>query len=231
VTSPPPNILIVLDRSASMNDTFDGMTCPGTYGCGVTSKWSLMTTAMEQVLPLEETKVNWGLKFFAEGGGLSTDACVVLSGVEIAPQVASAAMIAFRLEATHASGSTPTTAAISAAATYLSSLNDGAPKFILLVTDGIPTCGVAPCAGAAPGSLNQCDDANAIAAVKSAYDTLGISTFVVGVGMDVGSGDATLAAMAIAGGQPRSANPSYYPVESGADLIAAFTTIAGLAAP
>jgi hypothetical protein len=220
----PPDILIVLDRSNSMSEDLSGMTCTGTAGCGANSKWSVATTTLNGFLPTVETTVNWGLKLF----GSSTQ-CVVSDQTEVAPMPMNAAAIMARLGQTMPGSSTPTTLAMMAAATYLKSLTDPNPKFILLATDGIPTCGSSTCvAGANAGGTTVCDDANAIAAVKAAAD-MGISTFVLGIGTANSPGDSTLSMMAINGGYPRNATPAYYPVGSAQDLSAAFMTITGMA--
>ena len=70
-------------------------------------------------------------------------------------------------------GNTPTRNAENAAAAYLSRLTDGSPRFILLATDGLPTC----LATDTPGSD---DSAGATAAVEAARAS-GFPTFVVGI--------------------------------------------------
>ena len=223
--SRPPDVLIVLDRSGSMNDTIDGMTCRG--GCGAQSKWTQMTDALETFIPTVQASVDWGLKLFASPG---PNTCGVSAGVEVPPGANDATQIVRAIAGATAGSSTPTTAAVKAAAAFLQSLNDGNPKFILLATDGIPNCGSSACApGVDNGGLpNSCDDANAIAAVKSIHDDLSISTFVIGIGTATGGGDATLTAMAEAGGYPRAATPAYYPVQSATDLTQVFQTITGM---
>lgn len=59
----PPDILIVQDKSGSMKDSADG-TC--TSNCGTKSKWSQVTAALNQVVGMTDTSVNWGLKFFSD---------------------------------------------------------------------------------------------------------------------------------------------------------------------
>jgi hypothetical protein len=222
----PPDILIVLDRSGSMNDQVDGTTCMG--GCGANSKWSVMTAALDAFLPMVTT-VNWGLKYFAtKGGNGGNSSCTVNTTADVAPSATAGAAngpITMSIAGTTAGSSTPTTAAVTNAAKYLMTVNDGNPKFILLATDGIPTCGTAACAAGSGAMGNMCDDANAIAAVKTVHD-MGIPTFVLGIGTAAGGGGDTLTAMANAGGFPRAnATPAYYPVESASDLTAAFATI------
>ena len=53
----PPDIVIVLDASVSMNDGIDG-SCTG--GC-VNSKWSAAVRAIDAVVTPTTAKVNWGL--------------------------------------------------------------------------------------------------------------------------------------------------------------------------
>ena len=152
--------------------------------------------------------------------------CSVSTMAEVAPRAKNAAMINQLLSTTAPGSSTPTTAALMNAAAYLKTLTDTNPKFILLATDGIPTCGSAACAPGVNngGNLNQCDDANAIAAVKAVRD-MGFPTFVLGIGTSSSPGDGTLSTMAVNGGYPRSGTPSYYPIDKPQDLTDAFKTI------
>src|SRR6185369_11920465 len=62
----PPDILLILDKSGSMNDSADG-TCTGS--CGANSKWSQTTAAVTQVITATDMVANWGLKFFTSPGG------------------------------------------------------------------------------------------------------------------------------------------------------------------
>lgn len=224
----PPDVLIVLDRSGSMNQGTDGLDCNNAnMNCMATggSKWTQMTTAVNAFLPTAETTVNWGLLFFGSVSGGGNNSCSVGTTADVAPAIMNAAPITAAIGRTMPATSTPTTLAVKNASTYLRGLTDTNPKFILLATDGIPTCGKAMCAaGVVPtGNQLQCDDDNAIAAVTQAK-TDGVPTFVVGIatsGMDT-----TLNAMAVAGGYARTgADKSYYPVASAAELTAALTAI------
>jgi hypothetical protein len=200
------------------------MMCPG--GCGANSKWSIATATVDAFLPTTETKVNWGLKMFASN---TNNACAVSTLVEVAPAAMNAATIEARLAATLPGSQTPTTAALTNAASYLMSLNVPNPRFVLLVTDGVPGCGTSMCPPGTEGSLtpNTCDEANAIAAVESLHD-MGIPVFVLGIGTANSPGDPTLSAMAINGGFPRNASPAYYPIDSAqslADTLAMVSTL------
>jgi len=193
----PPDIVIVLDRSGSMNDGIDGTSCPG--GCGASSKWALLTAGLGRVLSSADTTVAWGLKLFA-----SSKTCDVAPGVDVAPQLGNAAVIAAKLAQVSANTSTPTTAAIGTTGAYLTALADRAPKYMVLISDGAPNCGTGPCDPSVPDSPNDCDDANAIAAVQQAYVALGIPTFVIGL---PGTGELTLTDQALKGGFATADSP------------------------
>lgn len=220
----PPDILILLDRSGSMKEDLTGLSC-GDAGCGASSKWSIMTSTLAAFLPTVENTVDWGLKLFAS----DMNGCSVSTTAEVAPRPTNAAAISQLLGTTTPGSSTPTTTALMAAAGYLKTLTDTNPKFILLATDGIPTCGTAACAAGVNtgGMVNQCDDANAIAMVKTVHD-MGFPTFVLGIGTSSSPGDGTLSTMAVNGGYPRQGTPSYYPIDKPQDLTDAFSLITGM---
>jgi hypothetical protein len=105
---------------------------------------------------------------------------------------------------------------------YLQSVPDMNPKFIVLVTDGLPNC---PASGGSSGD----DTAGAVAAI-AASAAANIPVFVVGVATaGVMSGmidaDMVLTMMANAGGRPRMGTPAYYSVSNAADLSAALTAL------
>jgi hypothetical protein len=56
----PADVLLVLDRSASMQDAPD-------EDDGATSKWDLTVPALNQVILATDTAVAWGMKTFPEG--------------------------------------------------------------------------------------------------------------------------------------------------------------------
>jgi hypothetical protein len=218
----PPDILVIQDASGSMNDDIDDQPCSGDTGCGATSKWAQMTPAINQVVMASQAAVNWGLKLFAD----ADDNCGVGPGVAVpvgpANATAIAAAIAGRTNAdggvSNGSRGSPTRLAEAAGAAYLAALTDGNPRFIVLATDGLPSC--------IPGSGGPGvdDSAGAVAAVEAAF-AMGIPTFVVGIATTgMGAADTTLGNMANAGGLPRAGTPSYYPVSSAAELESVLTT-------
>ena len=77
VNTLPPDVLILLDASGSMNNTTDDLSCGG--GCGAASKWAQLTPALDALVAANESTVDWGLKMFAD-----TDAtCGVSSGIAV----------------------------------------------------------------------------------------------------------------------------------------------------
>jgi hypothetical protein len=111
---------------------------------------------------------------------------------------------------------TPTGDGVLAATTYLRGIQSTDPKYILLATDGDPTC---------PG-----DGITYALQQITAARTAGIGTFVIGVGTGSDSG-INLDAMAIAGGQARPVtNPldtKYFPADSPAELADTLKAITG----
>src|SRR5579872_3620302 len=61
----PPDLMIVLDKSGSMNQLPDGSPCV-TAACA--SKWTQMTAAINQVLMSTENSIRWGIDFFPADG-------------------------------------------------------------------------------------------------------------------------------------------------------------------
>jgi hypothetical protein len=203
----PPEVLVLLDASASMNDDVSNASC-GVDGCGAASKWAQLVPALNQVVAQTDTSVNWGLKLFASDTMCTVDAA---AEAPVAPGNAPnvAAGIAARTSnnggVLNGSHHTPTRSAIDRASSYLLGLNTLNPKYIVLATDGVASC---PASGAATDD----DTAGAVSAVRDAF-TAGIYTFVVGIaaagvsanGVDAGG---TLAMLAAAG-RPRRSSPQH----------------------
>ena len=218
-----PDVLIVLDASGSMNDDLMNGTCNG--GCGATSKWAQAVAPINQVVTDTQANVNWGLKFFADDTNCAVNGNAAVGvGMNTAGAIATAIMGRTAGNGGVANGSrTPTRAAVSQGAAYLMGINDMAPKYIVLATDGLPNC-------PASGNTGNDDSGPAVTAVANAY-AAGIPVFVIGVSTSgTGMADTTLNMMASAGGLPRAGSPSYYPVSSGAELSAALNTLVGVVA-
>jgi hypothetical protein len=226
----PPDILIVLDRSGSMDNDIADKGCNGKQSgnCGANSKWGLLTPAIKQVVAATETTVNWGLKFFADPGNNS---CSVNNSASVPIGAMSSAAISAAIAGqTNASGGisngsrTPTRLAMNGARTYISSVKTENPKYILLATDGLPNC--------MPGASDTTtdDSAGAIQSVKDAA-AAGIPTFVVGMATaGTGTADTTLSSMATAGGYAKAGSPSYYSVSTASEFVAVLQNLVTVAA-
>jgi Mg-chelatase subunit ChlD len=214
----PAEILIVLDRSASMNDPPDGQPS------GSPSKWSLVVPGVNEVVTTTASAVSWGLKVFPEGEGSECIAGSVTSAIPVAIAPNNAAAVTAAVTATTAAGNgTPTGDAIKAAVTYLQTLTDPNPKFILLATDGEPSC-----AGTTKDSTTA--RTYAVQAVADAV-TAGFKVFVVGVATTKTTATQALNDMAAAGQEATGgSNPlanKFYLASTQDQLVTALQTITG----
>jgi hypothetical protein len=216
----PPDVLIVLDRSASMTGQvlppgFDvGMfvTCLLLGNCPMTAaKWDAMTGALKSSVMVSAATVNYGLKFFP-----SDENCGVTEGANVPVAANNFAAIGSAIDMTRPGGFTPTATVMASAGRYLMGLTRPNPRFVLLATDGEPTCG--------SGGGGMGTDAQAAITAVTNLASSGIPVYVIGIATQ-GMADATLSSMATAGGRPRNANPAYYPVQTAADLSAALSAI------
>ncbi|HVR60567.1 MAG TPA: vWA domain-containing protein [Polyangia bacterium] len=207
----PPDLLIVQDKSGSMDESPDG-TCRR-INCAMGSKWVQMTAAINQVVGQTQASIRWGLSFFPADRecGVAAMPAVPIADMNAMP-------IAGAIAATMPNGATPTAAAVAGASMYLATLADPNPKYILLATDGLPNC--------MGGVAGANDPDGAIQAVTDSAKN-GIPVFVVGIG-NIPEGTAELTSLAVAGGRPQAADPKYYPVSSTADLASVLTTIGGM---
>ena len=217
----PADILIVLDRSSSMNysigadcycsigvgGTGAGQVCPTTTGC--TDRWTSVKTAVAQTVAAN-TSINWGLEFFAAPGGGS---CSVSLDPQVKISPLSAATVQSQIAGTSPNSYTPTASAINVANLYMQTVTDGNSKAILLATDGEPNCG-------SNQATTTSDLPNTIAAIQSAAGA-GVPVYVVGIGPST----TNLDQMAVAGG-----TTNYYPATSPAELTAALDKISKIVA-
>ena len=211
----PPEILLVLDRSSSMNR----MPVGAPVG-GMATLWSDALGAVDEVVKSTQTGVHWGLKMFPVPTG-----CMVADGTDVVIAANNYDMVLGKARTTGTNntvtgmGGTPTDTAMAKATSYLMGLPSKNPKYIVLATDGQPTCA----AGASAG-LAQAGPA-AIAAITAAA-AAGFKTYVVGIAIE--GSVTTLNEMATAGGVPRT-DPmnKFYPVANRADLTAALNVITG----
>ena len=198
-------VMLVLDRSSSMTDPI----------IPPTSKWDDAKDAVERAMAANPN-IAWGLKLFPTGTPEVDNEgkeCDVSGTVEVPPGFGTPAAIAAAMarSAPHDLSGTPTDRAMNVAASGLKASTIPLPRYIVLVTDGVPTC-----AGEGPGEAIK-----AIAAAAAA----GIPTFVIGIWDSDIDSIATLDKMAIAGGKPRAELRKYYPANNRAQLDGALAAI------
>jgi hypothetical protein len=178
-----------------------------------------------------DAAVSWGLKTFPEGLGSACAAGSVTNAVvvPIAPMNAAAVVGAINDPANAATkpqgNGTPTGDAVPAEFNYLRTLTSTNPKYILLATDGAPSC-----AGTTEGG--DAARAHAYAQVMAAASASPpIYTFVVGVATNSNSEQTTLNMLADAGGRPRPGLlQHFYLGNTTSELTAALAAITGQAA-
>jgi len=213
----PAEILIVLDRSGSMKEVPTG----GTAG---TTKWDLVVPGVNEVVTATDASVSWGLKVFPEGEGQSCSATSVTNAIPVAIAAMNAGAVTAQITATTPEGNgTPTGAAINAAVAYLKTLTEPNPKFILLATDGEPSC-------AASGSNATAARTFAVQAVTDAA-AAGFKTVVVGVATTKTAATNALNDMAVAGQMarvdPDPAATKYYLASTKDELVKSLQAITG----
>jgi hypothetical protein len=223
----PAELMLVLDRSASMQDPAEGSTA-------TTPKWDLVVPAVNQVITETNTSLSWGMKVYPErppGATTEPAECTptgVTNRIDVPMAANNAATVTGAVTATRPDGNgTPTGAAIDAAVTYLKSLTTDNKKYILLATDGEPSC---------YGTVNALGKDStqartyAVQAVGAAA-TAGFHTFVVGVATSKASATSVLNMMAMAGLEARpDPNPlatKYYLANTKDELVSALKVITG----
>ena len=131
----PAIVVLLQDRSTSMRNTLSG---------GAT-RWATVVDAVKPVLQQTQGGISWGFKLFPDG-----KVCGVTPGVNIEPALNNAAPITAALDGIKVVANssdnlglwdgTPVAPALRQTAKYLASLPSDKQKYILLATDGQPTC-------------------------------------------------------------------------------------------
>jgi hypothetical protein len=222
----PVDLFVVLDRSASMKDDSKGDDADP--DAGRPSKWSQVVPALVEAISTSDPSISWGLKTFPEDIPGSTAECQddsVTSAIDVPVRAANAAQISGAVQNVLPEGNgTPTGAALDVALAYLQGLGTNDRKYILLATDGEPSCS---------GTAGQLDKdssdakADAVAAVTAAASG-DVHTFVIGVATKSGA-TSTLNQLAAAGLEPRvtssDAEPKFYLASTESELVAALQAI------
>jgi hypothetical protein len=197
--SVPPNVLIVLDRSSSMNEDIGGGT-----------KWDIARDAINDLLASYGGGVYFGLMLYP-GTDLSGNEGMSCGpgAVFVDPGAMTSGAIAMSLaDAGTTSFGTPTAEALDILVDYSGLEDTTRSNYILLITDGQSTCeDPVPVVATLLGESPQ------------------VRTFVVGFGSGVDPNE--LNSLAQAGGTAQAQMPYYYQADDAASLGAAFGAIAG----
>ncbi len=235
VTAVPPNVMLVLDKSGSMTQRENDWDHDGDPSTPAQSRWTSLHDVVSDLLARHDEAMNFGAVLFPAVGadtGWHGDACLMEDEAEvpIAPGNGANVLAAMPGRLDKTSGGTPARFGVLNAVDHLVDLETEGSRVIVLVTDGEANCvpGVSP-------FHSQYDDELELA-VWSAYEDLGITTYVVGIAIDdrdlSGSNDGrtlrdAMNDLARAGGAARSGEgDAFYAVSDHDALQAALDEIA-----
>lgn len=213
IVPPDAEILFVVDRSGSMDWPAEGTT---------RTRWEELLSAMDSVLPSLSDLPLGLLTFPLQTGDAERYNCMVATEPDVPIAHGTGPAIAARLLAADPrAGDTPTPDAFATVQSYLASTPSSRPRFVVLMTDGLPEPN---CGATVPAT---------VAAIADLRATLGVETFVLGiVGPDSSGSTAGIPAlrdalneMAIAGGRPRPGTLRYYEASDGPALNHALRSI------
>ena len=200
----PPEILLVLDRAIALDPV----------------RWNSFLSSLISTVTANSVQVDWGLYTFPANGP-SCGAGALTTTIDVPPIPDNAYIVAAHIAAAGTgAGGTPAAAAIDVAARYMLSLSDPSPKFLMLITDGAPSCAGRVGAMSSDPAQAQTDALAAITEARAA----GIPTFVLAPSTTVGADLVALNALAQAGGQALSPGPDGTVFETEVTLANAFAT-------
>jgi Mg-chelatase subunit ChlD len=201
------NLLLVVDKSGSMMDA--------SQEGGSQSKLEDARQALHLMLDEGEGKIRFGWMQFPHGSFCEPGVVSVDCGDDSVPEIRD------RVNALLAEGGTPTGESLQKADTYRGLHDPHRCNFVLLLTDGLPTCPN----GEGVGN-NQADNQMALEAVQALHSQR-IDTFVIGLGEDLNaSNPEILNQMADAGGRARGGDVKYYQANNLDELQTTVQTIA-----
>jgi hypothetical protein len=202
-----------------MGTTICGGTMPSPF-----DRWAPAVDAIKSLTMMFQTKVNFGLTIFPGGnGGMGMECAAGTQRVATALNTAGA--IGMALDGTQPAGYTPTGPTLQNVLMQIQGKKTSPdevlqPQFVLLVTDGAPTC---------VGNNFQPNSPQPHQATIMAIDALakaGVKTYVIGYDASV---DAMLAAQLTEYAQHGGTN-NFYAVQDGPSLVAKFAEITGVVA-
>lgn len=206
----PPNLMLVVDKSGSMRDD--------TCAVGCDRKVDDAKVALTFLLNEGDGQIRFGWMPYP------IDSWCAVGVVDVPCGDDTVSTILQRVNALSANGGTPTGETLEAANADPGMHDESRANFVLLLTDGLPTC---PVGGGS--DVTEQDKTRALNAVTALHQG-GIDTFVIGLGEALNnSGDPSLLNdMAVAGGRPRAGADKYYKANSLAELQTALQDIGGM---
>jgi hypothetical protein len=223
LVSQPTDVLFLLDRSGSMDVGFG----PGT-------RYQAVAAILEEIATTYGARVRFGYQEMPgrQGcAGIPLAACCASPPSVGVADANAAAVVAAIGAASPMDGSTPTAAALSAAASYYDGLADGIlNRYVLLATDGAPNCTITgELTSPTSPATGACADAIAQA---TALVARGVRVVVLGVGADLADAKSDAGAclddLAHAGGAAASpGSPGYYTASDPEELQMAIEQIFG----
>lgn len=199
-TPSPVNVMIVFDRSGSMEDEL------GNEG----SKWDVGRAAVETLMATTPPAVRFGLMVYPGQDPSCNDGDFCEAG-NIPIDIGDANredIVEYLTDSDTCQLGTPTAETLAALPDVESLQDTTRPNYVLLITDGQSTCD------------------NPTPRVEDLFDaTPQVKTFVVGFGDGVDPDE--LEDMAEAGGTARQGNPAYYQADNAASLEQALADIVG----
>ena len=202
LTRVPPNVLLVLDRSGSMQEPIDATSS--------TSKWDDLKAALTSVIGTYDSQLQLGASLFADAS--SGNSCAP-GKIDVATGAMHGAQILTQINASSPGSNTPTASTLDNVIAN-GKLNDPTrDNVVVLATDGEPNCG----------------DTDVTSRINTLYaQNPPVKTYVIGVGDATASDPSTLNAWAVAGHTAQTgAATQYYQANSPSDLKTAFDAIAG----
>ncbi len=182
-------VVFVIDRSGSMNADFAGGPARP-----LESRWEILEASLSGALDTFDDTIGVGAKFFPTQTIRATEGpCDVFGGLEVPIGPGRAPGIISQFGRYNPNGGTPVGPAVRAALDALLERSDeDSAQFIVVATDGAPTCGPDPVG-------------DATAVIGEAHEMYGVDVYVLGIASTAPEVD-LLDRMAVIGGRARPAS-------------------------